>query len=150
MKVYILYKKNCRALYAWTNSADDLKLFLSQRNSNSFNIEKVKMDDKSYQKFFDNYSMDNLVIEPFSCGKETVMMAVTMKELFAVNRRCEELDREMDTIYCDLVYRGGIFKNKYQKAIEYLTDIKYTSKSGLHSKVDDIKVLYEISKDTFI
>lgn len=157
-KVYLLYKKGHRLLYAYTPEKKLLDEFLSQRNPECFNLEIVKMRFEEYSKFSDNYITKVLSSQPFTTymnGKtHTVYMVVTSGELSAIENRCDELLMDMTKTFTFLAlthYFGG----KISQAVSYLTAVTVDNPlptGGIikNASVDDLKILYDLYKDTFV
>lgn len=145
MKVYLLYLKSDKSLYAFTATKEYFKLFLEQRNPKCFIISKHKMTDSEFSHFSYSHKNCQIVKDVFEDGKNTTELMITISESSELE---SELDR-IDSMYESIVHiftKYPLLK-KYQKAIKHLTTIE--DKDG-NLLINTLSLFVDLNRETFV
>lgn len=155
MKVYFLYLKKTNRLYGYTADRNIKDRFLLERNPKCFYCKKEKMTDEEFVRFKNDESILELSLHPFYLSrKKCTELVATYHEIEKLTKICTDMDDIMES--ARLFLQDIEFEYKYQDAIRYLSDdVFYVNsypggKTEIISPIDDIRLLYETFKETFI
>ena len=149
MKIYLIYLKKDKSLYAYTSVKEYLDRFLIQRNPKCFIVKKVKMSEPEQKSFMYTHRLLQLNIFPYQTEySETgyVDLASTSKEDDNITAKIEEIESYILSI--KRLLNTYHFKSKYRKSIERLISIDDPDEN-LYT-IDMLELFIDIHRDTFI
>jgi hypothetical protein len=147
MKLYLLYLKN--QLYGVTNKKDYMIQFLSERNSNLFDVVTKKMDDDECMKYMSNNASLKLTEIILEDKNGSYAVIGTIKEEDELNYTCEKFVDTCNNFKLHFLHNVP-FKKKFKSLLDDLTTISKVENYHPIIQIDSVKLFYYLFKETFL
>lgn len=148
-KFYVLYKKDDKSLYAYSENLDYVERFLQERNANRFKLKEIKIESDEESRIFrftnKNYKLHEFPYQNSSKEKDYVCIMATTGEDYMVDCELENIQEKCNK-YLLLLQKVG-FKKKYRKSIE---NFLYLVNPYHEIELDVFSLFVDLFKDTFI
>ena len=135
-KFYVLYKKDDKSLYAYSENLNYIERFLQERNANRFKLKEIKIESDEESRIFRytnrDYKLNEFPYQNSSKEKDYVCIMATNKE------KCNK--------YLLFLEKVG-FKKKYKKSIE---NFLYIVNKHNEIELDVFSLFVDLFKDTFV
>jgi hypothetical protein len=145
LKVYVIYLKEKKELYALTDDKKLFEKFLEQRNRKLFIAKKVNMSKEEFRSYKTSHSVLFLTNDILSSKGKDISIVTTRSESVELSDECDEIVNEAMYIMKDIVNHN--IKKKYMKAI-----IKICQSVVKDSTIDinTLDLFMHINKSTFL
>lgn len=148
-KFYVLYKKDEKSIYAYSENKDYVERFLQERNANRFKLKEIKIESEEESKIFrftnKDYVLNEFPYQNSSKEKDYVCIMATSKEDYKVDCELEHIQEKCNKYL--LLLQNINFKKKYKKSIE---NFLYLVNPYHEIELDVFSLFVDLFKDTFI
>ena len=148
-KFYVLYKKDDKSLYAYSENLNYVERFLQERNANRFKLKEIKIESEEESRIFRytnrDYKLNEFPYQNSLKEKDYVCIMATIKEDYIVDCELEHIQEKCNK-YLLLLEKVG-FKKKYKKSIE---NFLYIVNNHNEIELDVFSLFVDLFKDTFV
>lgn len=149
MKIYLLFLLPKNKLYAITDNKKFLKQFLSERNSNIFNIVTKSYNEESMLELLEEYKLLKLHNIPLEDSNGDYEIIGTLQEDNLLSDVCERFDETCRHLKLHFT-KNVPFKNEYKYILDSLTTINKNINNHPIIQIDSVKLFYYLFKETFV
>ena len=149
MKLYVIYLRSKKSIYAYTDNKEYMERFLLERNSNLFKCVTKKIDKSDYIEFAKDKELLKLRTIPLEDSNGDCDIIGTASEENEIMTVCEKFGDTCE--YLKLHFTKNVpFNNEYKELLNLLTTISKDINYHPIIQIDSVKLFYHLFKYTFI